>query len=136
MRPLFLKKYFFCCLFCFGFIPFVSSAVGPGAVAPGLPFGGFVVFSVPCACSLNDYIFFTPLSPNPPLPKAGALLYQPLFTTVYSYFALGIPGTWHLGSYIPYIPGAPGACWEIVGTACAPMPYFGIMNQVGTGFLP
>lgn len=102
---------------------------GPGAFVPGLPFGGLVIFSEPCTCSDNLWIWFTPLYPGP-LPPAGPLVYQPDFTTLYGNFAIGIPATWHLGSYTPIVGN--GACWIDIGGACVPRSNLGLMNKVGT----
>jgi len=104
-------------------------SIGAGGYVPGLPFGGFVIFTLPCTCSANLWIWFAPLSPLP-LPKTGALVYQPGYTTLYGNFAIGIPATWHLGSYVP---AAPQVCWQYIGTACVLMPNYGLMNKVGTG---
>lgn len=109
---------------------------GPGAFVPGLPFGGLVIFSVPCICSANLWIWFAPLYPLP-LPPVGPLVYQPGYTTLYGDFAIGITATWHLGSYLPIIGKNPtklfGICWIETKTACVPIESFGVMNKVGTG---
>ena len=105
--------------------------LGPGAFIPGLPFGGFVLVTVPCTCSDNLLIVFGPLHPSPPLPKVGALVYQPGYTTLYGDFAIGIPATWHLGSYTPIVGN--GVCWIETAVACVPIPNLGLMNKVGTG---
>lgn len=103
---------------------------GPGAFVPGLPFGGLVLFTLPCSCSANLWIWFAPLH-LPPKTIVGPLIYQPVYTGLYGDFAIGIPGTWHLGSYIPVVGN--GVCWQYVGTACVVMPNLGLINKVGTG---
>ena len=103
---------------------------GPGAFVPGLPFGGLVIFTLPCTCSANLWIWFAPLAPLP-LPPTGPLIYQPGYTTLYGDFAIGIPTTWHLGSYTPIVGN--GVCWIETAVACVPLPNLGLMNKVGTG---
>lgn len=109
----------------------LAFTLGPGAFIPGLPVGGFILVTVPCTCSENLLIVFGPMHPSPPLPKVGALVYQPGYTTLYGNFAIGVPTTWHLGSYIPIVGN--GVCWQYVGTACTVMPNYGLINKVGTG---
>ena len=104
---------------------FIASPVS----AIGLPFGGFVVLTLPCTCSANLWFYFTPLSPSPPLPPTGALVYSPYYTRLYSYFAIGVPGSWELGDYVPGVQ----TCWEYVGEACISIPSYGLMGKVGTG---
>ena len=117
----FTKKFLILLMILLWVIPVNLFAIGAGTAVPGLPFGGFVIFTL--------WIWFAPLSPLP-LPKTGALVYQPGYTTLYGDFAIGIPATWHLGSYVP---AAPQVCWQYVGTACVLMPNYGLMNKVGTG---
>lgn len=105
-------------------------SLGAGGMVPGLPFGGFVIITIPCTCSANLWIYFTPLYPLP-LPTTGPLVYQPGYTTLYGNFAIGIPATWHLGSYTPIVGN--GVCWINTGPACVPLPNLGLMNKVGTG---
>ena len=105
--------------------------IGAGGLVPGLPFGGPVVLILPCTCSASLWIWFAPLSPSPPLPPTGPLIYQPGYTTLYGNFAIGLMATWHLGSYTPVVGN--GVCWEETAIACVPIPNLGLMNKVGTG---
>ena len=105
-------------------------SIGAGAYVPGLPFGVLVSLTLPCTCSENLWIWFTPLH-LPPKTIAGPLVYQPGYTTLYANFSIGIPGTWHLGSYIPVVGN--GVCWMYVGKACVVMKNYGLINKVGTG---
>lgn len=128
-----LKKIIILLVILFWIIPVNSFAfsLGAGGMVPGLPFGGLVSFTVPCICkNANLWIWFTPLAPAP-LPPAGALVYQPGYTTLYGNFAIGIPATWHLGSYTPIVGN--GTCWIETAVACVPLPNLGLMNKVGTG---
>ncbi len=101
-------------------------------VAPGigLPFGGYVIFSIPCTCSAGLAVFMAPFFPGVgngvPVPF-GALLYQPGISKLFAYYNIGVPTTWHLGNYTPG-----GACLIGVPPACVPIPVVGIMTQVGT----
>jgi len=124
----FTKKFLILSIILLWVIPVNLFAIGAGTAVPGLPFGGFVIFTLPCTCSANLWIWFAPLSPLP-LPKTGPLVYQPGYTTLYGNFAIGVPATWHLGSYIPGVQ----TCWVYVGKACVVLPNYGLMNKVGTG---
>lgn len=105
-------------------------SLGAGGMVPGLPFGGLVVITLPCTCSKSLWIFFAPLHITGKT-IVGPLVYQPGYTTLYGNFAIGIPSTWHLGSYIPVVGN--GVCWQYVGQACVVMKNLGLMNKVGTG---
>ena len=99
-----------------------------------LPFGGFVTLSLPCTCSPGvRLIWFAPfwfgLSS---IPSTGALVYVPGVSKLYSWYMIGVPGTWHLGSYIP---GMVFSCWMGVPPVCAPAPSFGQIFMVGTSKL-
>lgn len=112
------------------FVLFATSFFTTSSVfAVGLPFGGRVVFALPCTCSANLWVYFAPLSPSPPLPPTGALVYSPYLTRLYSYFAIGTPASWELGDYVPGVQ----ACFQYVGTSCVPIPAYGLMGKVGTG---
>lgn len=129
----FRKKFLILIIIALWLAPFESFAFsfGAGAFVPGLPFGGWVTLTLPCTCSANLWIWFSPLSPSPPLPPTGPLVFQPGYTTLYGDYAIGIPATWETGSYVP-IAGN-GACWIDIGPACVPVPNLGLMNKVGTG---
>jgi hypothetical protein len=110
--------------------------------AQGLPFGGQVVFTLPCTCPATPgalMIFLAPfLGFGGPLPTA-AITYVPIVSQLYAWYSIGVPGTWHLGSYIPGTGNL--ACWIInpVGFVppCIPMPFpsVGTILQVGTSKL-
>ena len=101
------------------------------ALPTPLPFGGLASFSVPCTCSGNLWIWFTPLYLGGPINITGPMIYSPYSSILYAYFMIGIPGIWHLGSYIPGVQ----SCWMAVPTvppACIPLPAAGQIFQVGT----
>jgi|SRR3989344_2662923 len=93
-----------------------------------LPFGGLANFPIPCTCSLTVAVWFTPLYLGGPAAVTGPLVYSPYLTIPYAYYLVGVPGVWHLGSYIPGVQ----ACWMYVGVACVPFPTLGVMTKVGT----
>lgn len=93
-----------------------------------LPFGGIANFPIPCTCSATVAVWFTPLYLGGPIVATGPLVYSPYATIPYAYYMIGVPGIWHLGSYIPGIQ----ACWQYVGLACVPFPTLGLMTKVGT----
>jgi hypothetical protein len=99
--------------------------------AIGLPFGGYVNYSLPCTCSGTLWIWFTPLYLGGPIVASGPLVYSPFSTLLFSNYLIGVPGTWHLGSYVP---GAQ-ACWMIApppAVGCVPLPSTGVITSVGT----
>ena len=98
------------------------------AKAVTMPFGGLSTFSVPCTCSGNLAVWFTPLFLGGPAIVSGFITYSPYSTFEYSNYMAGIPSVWHLGSYLPGVQ----ACYVYVGVACVPFPTIGLMTQVGT----
>ena len=95
-----------------------------------LPFGGLV----PCTCPSsagNLWIYFTPLFLGSGTPVTGSLVYIPAKTRLYSWYAIGTPTTWHLGTFTPGIQ----ACFMVApppATGCVPFPAAGVINEVGT----
>ncbi|MDP3763915.1 MAG: hypothetical protein Q8Q92_04760 [bacterium] len=119
-------------------IAFVVSVIFVGAFlsaspaqAQGLSFGGLASFPIPCTCSFTMAVWFTPLYLGGPIAITGPLVYSPYSTILYAYYMIGVPGVWHLGSYIPGVQ----ACWMYAGVACVPFPTIGLMTKVGTGRL-
>ena len=102
-----------------------------------LPFGGLVSYTVPCTCPTsagNLWIWFTPLYFGSPFPAAGPLVYVPASSKPYSWFSVGIPGMWHLGTYTPGSQGSQ-SCEMLVpppGTGCFPLPSMGTIKFLGT----
>lgn len=121
-----MKKFSLIFLIVSSFVFFVPQAEAQLAQ----PFGGLVTFTVPCACTGTLNVWFTPLY-IAGTPITGQITYSPFTTILYAYFNIGVPGTWHLGSYIPGVQ----ACWVPVGLGCAPVPSLGLMTQVGTSRL-
>lgn len=102
---------------------------------PGtLPFGGLVSYTLPCTCpgSIgNLWIWFVPFFLGSHIPVTGPLVYAPYVSQLYAWYMIGVPTTWHLGSYLPGVQ----ACWMLVpppGTGCIPWPAAGVITQVGT----
>ena len=96
--------------------------------AQTLPFGGLASFSVPCTCSGTMWVWFTPLYLGGPAILTGPLVYSPYSTIPFAYYLIGLPGIWHLGSYVPGVQ----ACWMYAAAGCFPLPSFGLMFMVGT----
>ncbi len=93
-----------------------------------LPFAGIVSFPIPCTCTANLWIWFTPLYLGGPAVLTGPMVYSPYSTILYANFFIGVPSKYHLGSYIPGIQ----SCWIFAGFFCFPLPTIGHMFQVGT----
>ena len=101
----------------------------PAGAQVELPFGGLASFSLPCTCSGNFWEWFAPLYLGGPVVLTGPVTYSPYSTIPYPYYMIGVPGIWHLGSYVP---GAQ-ACWmALPPLGCFPLPSFGLMTKVGT----
>ncbi|MEK7461454.1 MAG: hypothetical protein AAB586_00045 [Patescibacteria group bacterium] len=99
------------------------------AQAQGLPFGGIVSSRFPCTCSATLRIRFNPLYLGGPTVTSGALVYSPFSTLLYANLNIGVPGKWHIGSYLPGVR----ACWAIITWwLCLPLPTLGLMTKVGT----
>jgi hypothetical protein len=93
------------------------------------PFGGIVSSKITCTCSKgNSWIWFTPLYLGGPLVTSGAIVYSPFSTILYADLNIGVPGKWHLGSYLPGVQ----ACWIRAVYFCLPLPALGLMTKVGT----
>lgn len=86
-----------------------------------VPYGGLIVFSIPCTCGfVFNYHMFAPLFLGP-IPMAGGLSAPQVITFPFYYLH---PGAWALGAYVP---GAQ-ACWMYVGFGCAPLPGLGTIT--------
>jgi hypothetical protein len=112
-------------------ISFLSMFIFPtrshALIPPMVQFGGLANFTIPCTCSANLWVYFTPLYLSA-VPMTGPLVYTPYATLPFEYFLSGLPGVWHLGSFIPGVQ----TCWFYIGIACIPIPSLGMMSMVGT----
>ena len=95
-----------------------------------LPFGGHLLLSIPCTCSIALWEYYLPI-PNAVFP-GGPLAYTPYATITYSYYNVITPGVWHLGTYMPGVQ----SCWMWYGPVCAPLPVLGHEIMVGTSLVP
>ena len=94
-----------------------------------LPFGGIVSFPINCTCAPgNIWVWFTPLYLGGPAVIAGPMVYSVYATRLYANFRIGVPSTYHLGSYIPGVQ----TCWMYAVVACFPLYSVGLMTKVGT----
>jgi hypothetical protein len=67
----------------------------------GLPFGGYVTFSLACTCPpFGIMIAYAPLFLGSSIPSVGNLLF-PVGAKLYAYGLLGVPTTWNLGAFTP-----------------------------------
>lgn len=88
--------------------------------AIGLPFGGPIIMSIPCTCSLGQFIVLGP-------PSVGAYVYQPATSKTFKFGQLYRPGAFLLGNYIPG-----HTCLMGVTPYCYAPPAFGTITMVGT----
>lgn len=86
-----------------------------------IPFGGLVVFEIPCTCSPFTWQFLTPLFFGP-IPITGALA-APDTPFMFPFF-YSFPGAWVLGTYTPGVQ----ACWMYAVAGCFFLPTLGVMN--------
>ena len=87
------------------------------------PFGGLVLFSIPCLCSGNVMVVLSP-------PVGGIYSYRP-GTQAFPFYNLPRVGVWALGIALP---GSEDACWQPVFLFCTPFlfPQGTITSIVGT----
>ncbi|MGC9605358.1 MAG: peptidoglycan-binding domain-containing protein [Minisyncoccia bacterium] len=92
----------------------------------GVPFGGSLVYALPCTCSAT---WWTTISPLPPS-YVASLAYVPFSQAFLSY---NIPATpWLLGTYSPSTP----LCYMGVAPYCYPAPVEGVITpKVGSASL-
>jgi len=99
----------------------------------GLNFGGYVVASMPCICSINWWITYAPFYPLP-APKVAALVYTQFASIPYAYqtslIPVPLPTSWQMGKYIP----GPQTCLTGLPPICAIVPSLGVISQVGASF--
>jgi hypothetical protein len=108
--------------------PSRSEAQNVALVNTDLPFAGIVSYTLPCTCSGNLWIWFTPLYLGGPVVATGPMVYSPYSTILYAYYHIGVPALWHLGSYTPGVQ----ACFQTTPAGCVPLPAIGLMTKVGT----
>lgn len=109
------------------FVMFLFPSLKTSAQAT-LPFGGFVTFSIPCTCSANLWVWYTPLYLGP-LPVTGAMVYSPYATPFkFGYYLVGVPTMLNAGVFVPGVQ----ACWIITPVGCVPLPSYGLMTTVGS----
>jgi hypothetical protein len=106
------------------------------AQTAGLPFGGYVVVSVPCTCMAPGTVRvqYLPVVLHPvqyPFVFHALLLTPVTIRYAYQQFlVLPPPTAWHLGKFIP----GPAPCLVGVPPACAPLLTDGAIFDVGSSF--
>lgn len=95
------------------------------AIVP-LPFGGLVVFELPCTCEGGAYEWyaFAPLYLGNSAPTIGALL-APVTPLAFPWYYLKL-GSWALGWYEPGVTSA--SCQIGVEPYCYPLPNEGMIT--------
>ncbi len=102
----------------------------------GLPFGGYVVLSVPCTCMLPGTVRvqYMPIILHPvqyPFVFHALLLTPVTIRYAYQQFLILPPPTaWNLGKFIP----GPVPCMVGVPPACVPLFTDGVIFDVGSSF--
>ena len=96
----------------------------PALAGPGLPFGGQIIATIPCICSLNLLIINRPIG-NTSYP----FLIFGIGSILYPFFDLWKPGTFIMGNY-----GLIDACVIFVGGEhpCKPIMIAPRIFMVGT----
>lgn len=96
----------------------------PAIAGPGLPFGGQIIATIPCVCSLNLLIINRPIG-NTSYP----FLIFGIGSILYPFFDLWKPGTFIMGNY-----GLVDACVIFVGGdhPCKPIMIAPRIFMVGT----
>lgn len=94
-------------------------------------FGGYNVWSLPCACSAGTiwYVWYAPLYINSKVPVTGALavgVTPP--NIVYRNFDSYVPTTWSLGKFMPGVQ----SCWQPAHSGCYVWPVLGHVYEVGS----
>ncbi len=90
----------------------------------GIPFGGFVVNSVPCTCIGQWGDFLLTVGP----PSAGQYLFRYTSTFQFAFYQLPRAGVWVLGTFSP-----PGVCLMQAGKICVPYGFpYGTIVAAGT----
>jgi hypothetical protein len=92
---------------------------------PGLPFGGFVLATIPCPCSGGVVLEVGP-------PSVGSYLYTPGLNVLYPFFQVR-SGVWVIGDYFPSV----GMCTDFIsldkGVTCGSIiGVTGRINFMGT----
>lgn len=99
-------------------------------IPPLLPFGGWPdITPIPCTCTPGHlWSWFGPLYLSV-IPVTGPMVYVPEATVPFADYLITVPGTPHIGSYIPGVQ----ACWMYAIAGCFPLPSIGVMGFAGTG---
>lgn len=110
-----MKKHLILILVVLMFFYPLSFLIPKQAEAISLPFGGIIIFPVPCICSYSLLIHIIPIGASSP----PAVNFIPGVSQLYSFFNLFRPGAYLLGTY-----GPPSPCFILVPFPpfCIPYP--------------
>jgi len=92
------------------------------ALSFGVPFGGKIVTSIPCTCSVGSWVTIS-------FPRPGSFIYTPGLSQIYRNYNLFRPGPWAIG-----IASGFGTCLTGAPPACVPIGSGPIIRKVGTSF--
>lgn len=120
----FIKRFRYSIAICLVAFMITCVSVYTMSAAGALPFGGFVVTSLPCTCTPGAFL----LTISPPTP--GQFVYM-TGTPQFANMQLPRAGVWALGLFSPS-----GACFIYEGKSCVPLgfPIGTILPMVGTSF--
>lgn len=82
-------------------------------------FGGRILFTIPCTCSLSLLLVIGP-------PKGGLFLYIPFVSTLHEYYTPRA-GVWALGT-----ARGRSQCLQYVGVTCTSIGSGSIIRRIGT----
>ncbi len=110
--------------FLVSWLVLILAAPFPALAGPGLPFGGQIIATIPCVCSLNLLIINRPIG-NTSYP----FLIFGIGSILYPFFDLWKPGTFIMGTYV-----AADVCVIFVGGdhPCKPIMIAPRIFMVGT----
>jgi len=112
------------CLKIFACVVVLSFSVPSwaGAFSLNTPFGGKIITSIPCTCSVGSWVTVA-------FPRPGSFIYTPGLSQIYRNYQLFRPGPWALG-----IASGFGTCMVGAPPYCVSIGSGPIIRKVGTSF--
>jgi len=100
----------------------------PLATNAQLPFGGKVIITLPCTCTLNFLITMVPAAATLP----ARVIFRPGVSILYEYYQFFAPGTALLGKTLGF-----DTCWEGIPPFCVPLSIgTPLVQMMGTSLGP